>query len=470
MKRRNFFRNTALATLGVGIAPVAFSNSTTRFGVNNPPSRKAKNIIFMVSDGMSTGTLTMADHMSQRMLGYQSHWMKLMQHSEAKRALMDTRSADSLVTDSAAGGSAWGCGVRVNNGRLNWGEKGEKPTPILQKFKKTGKAVGCVTTVPITHATPASFCVNNESRKNQPEIAKQYLDLKFDVMLGGGQEYFLKEKRRDGEDVMGQFRTAGYHTAISSYDLFAIPDDNKPVMGVFHESAMPYAVDRRMDKVIRDGLPSLPEMTKFAIQRMSKNTNGFVLQVEGGKVDWAAHGNDVGGLIFDQLEFDEALMVALDFAEKDGNTLVIVTTDHGNANPGLFYGRRADFNFDNMQNMRYSNEWVLKGLSREISANDFIERVHHAQNIRIKDEEAAEIVAAVSKLGDADLTNEYKLPFERFAQIQKQYTSVGWGDMNHSSDFVEVTMFGPGSEMLMPHVQNYELHNFMLTAAEVSVK
>src|SRR5690554_7013143 len=94
--------------------------------------------------------------------------------------MMDTASASSLVTDSAAGGSAWGGGVRVPNGTLNVGANGEQYTPILQKFKKEGKKVGCVTTVPITHATPASFCVNNESRRNQPEIAEQYAELKFD--------------------------------------------------------------------------------------------------------------------------------------------------------------------------------------------------------------------------------------------------------------------------------------------------
>lgn len=467
MKRRNFFRNTALATLGVGIAPVAFSNDTAQLGSNKPLKRKAKNIIFLVSDGMSTGTLTMADHMSQRMLGHQSHWLKLMQHSEAKRALMDTRSADSLVTDSAAGGSAWGCGVRVNNGRINWGEKGEKPTPILQKFKNAGKSVGCVTTVPITHATPASFCVNNESRKNQADIAKQYVDLKFDVMLGGGQEYFLKDKRRDGVDLMAKYTEAGYHAVVSSWVLGQLPSDSKPVMGVFHESALPYSVDGRMDKVIGDGVPTLSEMTKFAIQRMRKNPEGFVLQVEGGKVDWAAHGNDVGGLLFDQLEFDAALKVALDFAETDGNTLVVVTTDHGNANPGLFYGSRADRNFDLMQKMRHSNDWVLKGLSREITVSDFVERVHFAQNFRISNDDAGAIVAEIQKLSVEDLKNEYKLPFKRFAEIQKQYTSVGWADMHHSSDFVEVTMFGPGSEMLTPFVQNFELHNFMLVATEV---
>lgn len=424
----------------------------------------------MVSDGMSMGTLTMADFMSRRMLGYTSHWVDLMQSSKAKRGLMETCSADSLVTDSAAGGSAWGGGVRVNNGRLNWAEDGNHPTPILQKFQKAGKAVGCVTTVPITHATPASFCVNNESRRNQAEIAQQYLDLKFDVMLGGGLEYFEASRRADQLDLLAQYKAAAYHTPKSLDELKALPKDQKPVMGVFHESALPYSVDTRMDSTIGKGVPSLSEMTQFAIDRMQHQSEGFVLQVEGGKVDWAAHGNDVGGLIFDQLEFDAALRVALDFAASDGNTLIIVTTDHGNANPGLFYGKNADANFDLMQKMRHSNDWVLKGLSRNLTIPEFVDRVHYAHNYKLTRDDASVIVDFVKELPDDAFNNEYKLPFKQFAEIQKRYTSVGWADMHHSGDFVELTMFGPGSEMLQPFVKNYELHDFMLVAADVATQ
>ncbi|WP_205903374.1 alkaline phosphatase, partial [Pseudomonas viridiflava] len=83
--------------------------------------------------------------------------------------------------------------------------------------------------------------------------------------------------------------------------------------------------------------PTLAEMTVKAIELMKNNKAGFALQVEGGKVDWAAHANDLSGLIFDQLAFDEAVGKVIEFAEKDGETLVIFTTDHGNSNPGLFY-------------------------------------------------------------------------------------------------------------------------------------
>lgn len=151
----------------------------------------------MVSDGMSNGTLSMANQLHHLLHGKSSQWIQLYEENKVKRSLMDTASLNSLITDSAAGGSAWGGGHRVENGKINVGPNGEKYLPILQKFKKAGKSVGCVTTVPITHATPASFCVMNEHRSGQEAIAEEYLRLKFDVMLGGGNNYFNKDKRAD---------------------------------------------------------------------------------------------------------------------------------------------------------------------------------------------------------------------------------------------------------------------------------
>ena len=109
-------------------------------------------------------------------------------------------------------------------------------------------------------------------------------------------------------------------------------------------------------------------MTAKAIDQLKSHPNGFVMQVEGGKVDWAAHANDIGALLYDQVAFDEAVGVALDFAKADGNTLVVITSDHGNANPGLIYGKECNDNFDRLQNFTHSNDWILQ----QINPNDSI--------------------------------------------------------------------------------------------------
>src|SRR5690606_1346026 len=210
MKRRSFFKKSSLALVGASL----FSPFDL-LAANNPKNtlpngKTAKNIIFMVSDGMSIGTLTMADLLLQRKEGRRSKWLSLYDEGKVSRALMDTASANALVTDSAAASSSWGGGVRVNNGSLNVNPDGSFNKPILQKFKSAGKSVGCVTSVPVTHATPAGFCINSASRGDQSDIAVEYLGLDFDVLLGGGTEFFSAERRSDKADLFNQFSQKGY--------------------------------------------------------------------------------------------------------------------------------------------------------------------------------------------------------------------------------------------------------------------
>jgi alkaline phosphatase len=458
MKRRDFFRNGALTTFGLGIySSLGAQNS----GLESAVANKPKNIIFLVSDGMSSGTLNMADLLKKRKFGVHSNWIQLYKDSKITRALMDTASLDSMVTDSAAASSSWGGGMRVNNNSLNVGPNGENYKPILQKFKDAGKSVGCVTTVPITHATPAGFCINHFTRSEQHIIAEKYLPLKFDVMMGGGTEYFSKDKRKDGKDMFAEFKKNGY-TVVTSKQEWEKADKSKPVLGVYHENGLPYTVDIQNDSDLQKHIPTLAEMTQFAIDKMKSNPKGFVMQVEGGKVDWAAHANDAAAILYDQIAFDDAVKVAVDFAEKDRETLVIITTDHGNANPALFKGKKADENFDKLQNFKYSNEWVLFQINQTSSVAKIRETIEYAQQIVIDEEEAASLQAHYAKLKDEELYNPYKLPFEKLAQIQKKYTNIGWAANDHTGDYVELAMFGAGRHQLKPFVKNTDLHYFML--------
>ena len=462
MKRRDFFRNGSFAALGTQLF--------NPFGAAAKPPKKgvqAKNIIFMVSDGMSTGTLNMADIMLQHQQGRKSHWLQLYQDNRIKRAFMDTASANSLITDSAASSSAWGGGVRVNNGVLNMGPKGEEYRPILSKFKEARKAVGCVTTVPITHATPAGFCVNSKSRSMDP-IALQYLPLRFDVLMGGGTEVFAKEGRADKRDVFQDFRAAGYQVATNRAEMLAV-QTGSPILGVFYENGLPYALDRAQSETLKTSVPTLAEMTQTAIDTMKSNLNGFVLQVESGKVDWAAHANDIGGILGEQIQFDDAIKVAIDFAEKDKNTLVIITTDHGNASPTLIYGANANKHFDKIATFKQTNDWILNGINKNFTPAQIIERIEAAQGIVIKPDEALVLLSSYYGLGEDGVYNARKLPFHKLGQIQTAHTSIGWASTEHTSEYVELAMFGPGSELLNPFVQNTELHNFMLKVTGVSV-
>jgi len=471
MNRRKFFRNGSLFTLGATLIN-PFEGAANVLDINSlNKNKKAKNIIFMVSDGMSNGTLNMADLYLSRKTGKGSNWLQLYRDQRVSRALMDTASASSIVTDSSAASSSWGGGARVNNGSLNIGPKGEVNMPIWQKFKKAGKMAGCVTTVPITHATPSGFCVNSKSRNAQEEIAEQYPDLGFDIMMGGGNNYFSPELRKDKKDVYAYYKNKGWQVTRNRKEMMAA-DITKPILGVFADDGLPYSIDRLNDKQLSENTPTLAEMAQKAIDRMKNHKNGFVLQIEGGKVDWGAHANDIAALLYDQAAFDEAIKVAIDFAEKDGNTLVIITTDHGNANPGVIYGKDANNNFDSIQNYTHTNEWILNTIKPNNTVAQVREIVESANKTTLSEEDAKTILTYYDGLHkeEGGLYNYKKVPFKAFSQIQQKSNSVGWISMDHSADYVELAMFGPGSNLLKPFVKNTDLHYLMLEAAEVENK
>lgn len=471
MNRRKFFRNGSLFTLGAALVnPFESTASVLDTGILNK-NKKAKNIIFMVSDGMSTGTLNMADLYLNRKTGKGSNWIQLYKDNRVANALMDTASASSIVTDSSAGSSSWGGGIRVKNGVLNVGPNGEKYLPIWQKFKKAGKMAGCVTTVPITHATPAGFCVNNDSRNAMEDIAEDYLKLGFDIMMGGGNDYFSADHRKDKKDMYAAYKAKGWQIARTRNEMLAT-QPGKPVLGIFGDNSLPYYLDRSSNKELTSATPTLAEMAQKAIDHMKNHKNGFVLQIESGKVDWGAHANDIGALLYDQVAFDEAVKVAIDFAEKDKETLVIITTDHGNANPGVIYGKTANENFDNIQKFTNTNEWLLNEIKPDWTSAKVRELIAYANNHTVTEDEAKSILSHYTGIEkeEGGLYNYKKLPYKAFSEMQKSYTSVGWISMDHSADYVNLAMFGPGSELLKPFVKNTDLHYLMLQAAEVENK
>lgn len=470
MDRRKFFKIGSVVTVGTGLL-YPLNGLAQPLDIPTYSNKKPKNIIMMVSDGMSSGTLSMTDIFLNRKYGKPSNWMSLYHENKVSRALMDMASASSIVTDSAAASSSWGGGHRVSNGSLNVGPNGEAHTPIWIKFKKAGKMAGCVTSVAITHATPAGFCANSNKRNAQDDIAEQYLERGFDVLMGGGDNFFNKDKRKDKQDLYTKFKNKGYQIAKSRAELKNL-QAKAPVLGVFADDALPYYIDRNSDTELQRHVPTLAEMSAKAIEVLSQSHNGFVLQIESGKVDWAAHANDLGGLIHEQIQFDEAIKVVMDFAEKDKETLVIITSDHGNANPGIIYGKYANDNFDAVQKYKQTNEWILNSFSEKSTIKQIIETVEYANGSILSEEDAKHILnyyAGLEKQEDG-LYNYRKLPFKTFAEIQSKTNSVGWISMDHSADYVELAMFGPGSEKLKPFIKNTDLHYFMLEAAEVSAQ
>jgi len=458
--RRDFLKTGALSGIALGsgtlLGGCASSNGQARPG-------DAKNIIFMVSDGMSSGTLTNTDHFLRRNYGRPSNWISLYEQNRVGRGLMDMSSASSIVTDSGAASSSWGCGQRVTNGRINMTDDEQALKPVLKIFRDAGKATGLATTTTITHATPAGFGANSMERGDQDTIAVQYLERGYDVLLGGGNRFYSPDRREDGRDLYSEHEQAGYRVVRKRDDLKAFNGSEK-LLGIFYDGHVPYTLDHMNIEEYKRDIPTLAEMTESAIKRLSRNPNGFILQVEGGRVDHAAHGNDAGGLIYDQIAFDDAIGKALEFAENRDDTLVIITTDHGNANPGLNSG--GDTRLDLIAEFRHTNNWYLSQLDENSSISHIRELVEYATKIEIRREEAE--ILSKSFAGEYEpLYRGMSRTSSIMGQIMANYLRFNWVGRTHTSDYVELAAFGPGSDRIKPFMLNTEMFYLMVEMAGV---
>lgn len=473
--RREFLRTGALSTVAIGSGFIGTRKQNKR-SASSPGD--AKNVIFLVSDGMSSGTLALADLLKQQQLGDKTNWIKLYESDKQyHRGLMDMASLDSVVTDSAAAASSWGCGKRINNGGVNWGPADEQHKPICEIFRDAGKATGLVSTARITHATPAGFGANVQSRNMEDEIAVQYLERGYDVLMGGGTRHFDPSGRRDGRDLFSDFEQQGYTVAKSKTELSRATRNSK-LLGVFYDSHLPYTVDHRTLNDLQQSVPTLAEMTDAALERLNRNENGFILQIEGGRVDHAAHGNCPAGLIYDQIAFDDAVKTVMDFTEGRDDTLVILTSDHGNANPGLSglgsgY-RESPGMLATLQNYRHSFEWIYGQLDYDysgemtsgITVNSLMDIVEYATNTQITRDEALMVQRA--------LMGKFSAPFRNrqgtgavLAGVLANYNGIYFIGTNHTADYVELAAWGPGSEQISGFVRNTELFDLMVEMADV---
>lgn len=455
-------RREFLGVSAAGAAILASPGITRRASAQAGPARPSRvnNLIFAVSDGMSIGTLTLADMMIRRMHGRASRWAELLSRPGVRRALLDTFAADSLVTDSAAAATAWGIGLPVNNGSIGLTPDGRLMSPILLRAKAAGKATGLVTTTRLSHATPAGFiaCIPGD-RDDEGPIAEQILERGVDVMLGGGGHFLTPELIALRSDL----HLVRTRDELNSIDPASLPIERR-LLGVFAPQHMSYEIERP------DTEPHLREMTSAALARLSRLSGGFVVQIEGGRVDHAAHNNDAGSLVRDQIAFDEALGVAIDFAASRDDTLLIVTTDHGNANPGLTeYGKKGNEGFDRLSRCSHSFDWInerLGGPSKEVPRAALRELVAAATGITLADEELALVLRA--RAGDGvdpyATANAGSAPL---GSVLANHLGVAFLSPNHTCDYVEFTALGPGSESVPSSLTHAEVHEIMIRALDL---
>ena len=280
-----------------------------------PKQQKVENIIYMIGDGMG---LT---HVS--MLELENKYAPTSFDRADNIALTRTYSANNRVTDSAASGTALATGYKTNNGWLGITPEGEEVESIIAKAEKRNFATGLVATYAIQHATPASFYAHVKNRGDYTNITKQFMSSNIDVVLGGGIKHFERVFREMGKDFQEELGKKGYKVCKTWGEIQQ--QTSGQVFGLIADDNMP-AIEKRQPNFLAD---ATAKSLKILSNNVKQNKHkGFVLMVEGSQIDGRSHGRDVAGILGEMRDFDKAVRVAMDFADRTPGTLVVVVADH----------------------------------------------------------------------------------------------------------------------------------------------
>ena len=433
----------SVALAACGHAPLPRSQAST-----TPPS--VRNVIFMMSDGTPNEAWAL------------TRWVKgaRLASDGILTGAVQTYGADSIITDSAPGGTAFATGrkgtdkgIAVAPWRVTIAGVDANPAQayaplptVLEGARLTGRATGLVATANIQHASPAAFSAHTHERNRYNDIGEQQVYQSIDVVLAGGEQHLLpmadgRGVRQDNEDLVRVLQGKGYDFVRTRAQMHAA--SGTKLFGMFARDDMVYDLDRAQ---FAPDQPSLAEMTRKAIDVLSRSEkgqrHGFFLFVEGSKVDWAAHANDPAGVISDLAAYDEAVKVALEFARADGQTLIISTSDHGNG--GLTIGRReatryATTDDDSLVTPLRRATLTGEGLARLMAQDKSEAHIRDvlARHWGVQDLSAQEVQAIQTALPQTWL--QYVL-----GPMLSSRAGVGWTTNGHTGGDPFLYSFGPG--------------------------
>ena len=293
--------------IALSLAALICFGVMTACGQKEEEQPKALNVIYMIGDGMA---------LPQIYASMLASGEKMTFAEFPYIGVVDTHSASNDITDSAAGGSALASDHKTNNGMLGMNPDTIPMMTVLDALKTKGKETGIVVSCYVTHATPAAFYAKVPHRKQYEDIAMQLAESEnVNLIIGGGRKHF--NQRKDSlnliERMEGELGWKVYDTLVD------IDTTLKKVAVLADDDHMPKAAERGN---------FLPMAVKTALRSLNGAENGFFLMVEGSQIDFACHANDSTWMMDEMMDFDYAVKVALDYAKKQGNTLVVVTADH----------------------------------------------------------------------------------------------------------------------------------------------
>ena len=421
------------------------------------PVAPVKSVIWVIGDGMGPEIMGffMEGVRYASLTGYSqkvSSLERLMQRGV--QGLYFNNTYNTIVTDSTASATQMASGKYTLPEYAGLDYEGHKVTSILELAKEKGKSTGIVTDAYVTDATPAGFTAHVNSRRLKKEIAQQQIDLGLDVISGGGLKYF-------DQDLREQAKKKGYTLATTSRELSNVKKGK--LLGLFAETGMPFAIEMNQ----HPNVPSLAKQTEKALALLDQNPEGFVLMVEAGKIDWAAHANDPGSVLAEMKALDAALAVVLTYAEKHPDTLIYVSADHDTGLGTFVYQylnqqkaaqKTSEGEVIYNGNTLYHSMNLYNQLDRQTRSLQKLERELRAQPYSMLTQDYLE-----RRLGEtlgtqislAEFTNLQDIPGV-FRQLNEK-RGFGWATATHSSAPLIGVAYGPHAELFSGVYHNTDI-------------
>lgn len=262
-----------------------------------------RNVILLIGDGMGVSQMTSAYFYGDKEPAFSRFPVV---------GLIKTSSAKQKITDSAAGATAFACGQKTYNGAISVNIDTNEIPSLVDHFEELGAMTGVIATSSVTHATPACFYAHTFSRNEHEDIARDLVSSPLDFFAGGGMKYFDKE-------LIGDLESSGWALSETLSDP-SLKGGKKHFGYLLAQNGLPRMSNGRGDFLTR--------AVSIAIRFLSADSDGFFLMAEASQIDWGGHANNGQYIVDEVLDFDECISTVLDFAERDRQTLVIVTADH----------------------------------------------------------------------------------------------------------------------------------------------
>jgi alkaline phosphatase len=436
------------------VITIVFSFSALSFAA------QAKNVILMIGDGMGPAHVQVAWLYATKQLGKSFVMTDIM--NKGRTALIVNDTLDSTVSESAEAATQMATGVKVHVKNISFLD-GKDLKTILEMAKAKGKTTGLITTSGITDATPASFAAHVSNRSREDVIAEQLIKSDVNILFGGRKAFFIPEagkgKRKDGRNLLHEAKQNGYVVVETAEEMKGARGEK--ILGLFNNDNMLFEIDRAGSKE-----PSIAEMTTKALEVLGKDEDGFFLMVEGGRIDHAAHHNDIGAVIADTLAFDDAVKVAYDYQRNNPDTLLIITADHETGGLAVLPLSQTSEEFVGMNltaisKIKASYEVRNRELGKDPSPEKIKEVIKKYYDIDLKDEE----VKAIKELTIRKLDPRHFPDMDgAIGFALRPYHRIGWAEEIHSAAPLLLWGVGPGSEKIYGWRHNTELFGIVREA------